>query len=129
MAHRVRQAIQGARGGGQPLPGHIRAPMERVLGADFQGVRLHTDPQADRLNRMLGARAFTTGQEIFLRRGEYRPGSTAGQRLLAHELTHVAQTKQPSPAVRIREERTLRGARKQEPDPASAPPGCGRQPG
>jgi hypothetical protein len=88
---RVRQAIQGARSGGQPLPAHVRAPMERVLGADFQGVRLHTGPQADQLNRILGARAFTTGQEIFLRRGEYRPGSTAGQRLLAHELTHVAQ--------------------------------------
>ena len=96
---RVRQAIQGARGVGQPLPEQMRAPMERVLGADFQGVRLHTDPQADQLNRMLGARAFTTRQEIFFRRGEYRPGAVAGKRLLAHELTHVAQQTPPAPGA------------------------------
>ncbi len=39
----------------------------------------------------LQARAFTTGQDIFLRQGEYQPASTEGQRLLAHELTHVVQ--------------------------------------
>jgi len=65
--------------------------MERAFGTDFARVRLHTDAQADWVSRVLGARAFTTGQEIFFRRGEYRPGALAGQRLLAHELTHVAQ--------------------------------------
>ncbi len=88
---RVRQAIQGARGGGQPLPEHVRDSMEPVVGMDLSQVRLHTDARADQLTRLLRARAFTTGPEIFLRRGEYLPGSIAGQRLLAHELTHVAQ--------------------------------------
>ena len=62
-----------------------------MVGTDLSQVRLHTDARADQLTHLLQARAFTTGPEIFLRRGEYRPGSTAGQRLLAHELTHVAQ--------------------------------------
>jgi Domain of unknown function (DUF4157) len=87
----VEQAVRGARGGGQPLPGRVRAPMERALGADFRGVRLHTDAQADQFSRMLGARAFTTGPEIFFRHGEYHPDGMPGQRLLAHELAHVVQ--------------------------------------
>ena len=54
-------------------------------------VRVHTGPEADTLNDSMSARAFTTGQDIFLKRGEYDPRSTAGQELLAHELTHVVQ--------------------------------------
>ena len=87
----LESAIQRARGQGQPLSDRVRQPMERAFGADFGGVRLHTDGQADSLNRSIQARAFTTGQDIFLRQGEYRPGSSDGQRLLAHELTHVVQ--------------------------------------
>jgi hypothetical protein len=87
----VQQGIQQARAGGRTISEHVRAPMERALGADLRGVRLHTDGRADWLNRALGARAFTTGKDIFLRRGEYRPDSYSTRRLLAHELTHVVQ--------------------------------------
>jgi hypothetical protein len=38
-----------------------------------------------------GTSAFTTGQDIFFREGEYRPGTSSGRHLLAHELTHVVQ--------------------------------------
>lgn len=81
----------GTRGGGQPLPEQVRDAVEPVVGADLSRVRLHTDARADQLTRALRARACTTGSEIFLRRGEYRPGSAPGRRLLAHELAHVAQ--------------------------------------
>ena len=87
----VQQAIQSARGGGQPLPDGVRAHMEQALGADFGEVRLHTDAQADALNQSLQARAFTNGQDIFFRRGGFEPGSQNGQALLAHELAHVIQ--------------------------------------
>ncbi len=87
----VQAGIERARGGGQSLGGSVRGQMERSFGADFGGVRLHTGGQADQLNQALQARAFTTGQDIFFRRGEYRPGSGAGRQLLAHELTHVVQ--------------------------------------
>jgi hypothetical protein len=87
----VQQAIRAARGTGQPLPYRLRSSMERALGADFGGVRVHTDVQADQLNRLLQARAFTTGQDLFFRRSEYNPSSASGREVLAHELTHVVQ--------------------------------------
>jgi len=87
----VENAIQGARAGGQPLADTVRAPMENAFDADFSGVKVHTDNQSNALNQSLQARAFTTGQDIFFRQGEYDPGSSAGQELLAHELTHVVQ--------------------------------------
>ena len=61
------------------------------MGADFSGVRVHTDTQSDQLNRSIQAKAFTTGQDVFFRSGEYNPGSKGGQELIAHELTHVVQ--------------------------------------
>ncbi|MBD2440970.1 DUF4157 domain-containing protein [Nostoc sp. FACHB-110] len=89
----VESGIQSARGGGQPLADSIREPMEQAFGADFSGVRVHTDSQADQLNQSIQAKAFTTGQDVFFRQGAYEPGSRGGQELLAHELTHVVQQK------------------------------------
>ncbi len=83
--------IHKLRGKGQGLPDTLRSSMEAAFGADFSEVRLHTGPEVDTLNDSMSARAFTTGQDIFLRQGEYNPGSSGGQELLAHELTHVLQ--------------------------------------
>ncbi|MEH1973460.1 MAG: DUF4157 domain-containing protein [Nostoc sp.] len=84
-------SINQARGGGQLMADNIREPMEQAFGADFSGVKVHTDGQSDQLNCSIQARAFTTGQDVFFRQGEYNPGSRGGQELLAHELTHVMQ--------------------------------------
>ncbi|MGB5635306.1 MAG: DUF4157 domain-containing protein, partial [Waterburya sp.] len=83
--------IQGVRGQGQPLGDEVREPMEQAFGSDFSGVRVHANAQSDQLNKSIQARAFTTGQDIFFRQGEYQLGSRGGQELLAHELTHVVQ--------------------------------------
>ena len=83
--------INRARGGGQPLAPGLQQSMGQAMGADFSGVRVHTDGRADRLNRALSARAFTTGLDLFFKKGEYQPGSREGQGLIAHELTHVVQ--------------------------------------
>jgi hypothetical protein len=83
--------INRARGGGQPLDGAVQARMSQTLGHDFSGVRVHTDREAHTLNRLLSARAFTTGQDIFFRQGEYNPGSGPGRELIGHELSHVVQ--------------------------------------
>ena len=87
----IEDKITTSRGKGQPLSESTRDFMEPRFGADFSGVKVHTDGQADGLNRSLHARAFTTGQDIFFRQGEYNPGSQQGKELLAHELTHVVQ--------------------------------------
>jgi hypothetical protein len=87
----IESAIQRKRGGGQSLDSGVRGQMESAFGADFSAVNVHTDSEADTLNRSLSARAFTTGQDIFFKQGEYNPGSSSGRELLAHELTHVVQ--------------------------------------
>ncbi|NEP19957.1 MAG: DUF4157 domain-containing protein [Leptolyngbya sp. SIO4C1] len=90
----IERRIQQERSRGEPLSEPVRAPMEKSFGTDFSAVKIHTADAADRLNRSLNAKAFTTGQDIFFKRGEYNPTSTSGRRLLAHELTHVVQQDQ-----------------------------------
>jgi hypothetical protein len=65
--------------------------MEARLGQDFSRVRVHTDGKAAAAAGAAGASAYTVGRDIVFGAGQYRPGSAEGQRLLAHELTHVAQ--------------------------------------
>jgi hypothetical protein len=83
--------INSERGSGQELDSAVQAKMGAATGHDFSGVNVHTGPEAHTLNEQLGAKAFTTGQDIFFREGAYDPGSSGGQELLAHELTHVVQ--------------------------------------
>jgi hypothetical protein len=90
-AENIEKRINSSRSGGQPLSHDIKKPMERAFGADFSNVKVHTDSEADSLSKELNAKAFTTEKDIFFREGEYVPGSGAGQKLIAHELTHVVQ--------------------------------------
>lgn len=87
----VETLIEAQRGSGQPLSATARAFFEPRFGYDFGSVRIHIGTTADQLNRALHARAFTTQRDIFFRQGEYRPDSSDGKMLLAHELTHVIQ--------------------------------------
>ena len=91
VAGDVETRINNSRGGGHPLSDDVKNPMEQAFGADFGSIHVHTDSEADVLNKQLNARAFTTGQDIFFREGEYSPGSADGNYLIAHELTHVVQ--------------------------------------
>lgn len=92
-------------GGGAPMDAGTRGTMESRFGRDFSGVRLHTGPAADRAAAGVSARAFTVGQDIVFGSGEYAPQSPAGQRLLAHELTHTIQQSgaaSPGPQMALR---------------------------
>ena len=68
---------------------------------DFSGVRVHTDEKAAEAARAINSLAFTVGQDIFFGSGQYAPNSPFGKKLLAHELTHVAQQthSQAAPSV------------------------------
>lgn len=83
--------IESRRSGGSPLPDVARSTMESAFGADFSAVRVHTGSAAADLNDRIEAKAFTTGQDIFFRDGVPDVSSSAGQELLAHELTHTIQ--------------------------------------
>ena len=79
------------RGGGQPLAPSDRAYFEPRLGADIGKVRIHTGAEAAASARAIRARAYTAGRDIAFGIGEYSPQTSAGRRLLAHELAHVVQ--------------------------------------
>ena len=87
----VEGRLAARRGQGSPLPEPVRARMESGFGADFGGVRVHTDAEAGQISRSLQAQAFTHGSDIYMAAGKYHPGAESGQHLLAHELTHVVQ--------------------------------------
>jgi Domain of unknown function (DUF4157) len=76
---------------GSPLPASVRKQMEPKLGADLGGVRVHTGGQSADAAKGFGARAFTVGDDVHFNAGEFRPGTKEGDKLLAHELTHVVQ--------------------------------------
>ncbi len=87
----IGQRIQAERSGGETLDAEVQSSLGEKFGEDFSGVRVHTGSESDALNRELGAKAFTTGSDVFFRSGAYQPETEGGQRLIAHELTHVLQ--------------------------------------
>jgi hypothetical protein len=92
MAHPdVQQAIARRRGQGTPLDGSVRDRFEASLGEPLGDVRVHTGSEADALARSVSARAFTTGTDVYFAAGEFNPSTADGQRLIGHELAHVAQ--------------------------------------
>ena len=82
---------EALRSPGQPLASPTRAFMEPRFGHDFSQVRVHTDARAAESAQAIRALAYTTGHHIVFRHGQYSPDTTAGKRLLAHELAHVVQ--------------------------------------
>jgi hypothetical protein len=125
----VERSIGQARGGGQAMDHGTRGKMEQAFGADFGGVRIHTDNRADTLSQSLSARAFTTGSDVFFRQGEYSPGTSSGRELLAHELTHVVQqsgdgiqrkmtVSEPGDPMELEADRTAQAVIQQEHAPA-----------
>lgn len=96
----VESYLRSSRGSGEALSPSVRAHLEPRFGADFGGVRVHTDSTAARVSQALGAHAFTYGRDIYFADGQYNPQSASGRWLLAHELTHtVQQTGARRPAV------------------------------
>ena len=76
---------------GRPLQAPIRAIMEPYFRRDFANVQVHKGSQAEASAADVNALAYTVGEHVVFGRGQYDPSSTAGQRLIAHELTHVVQ--------------------------------------
>jgi hypothetical protein len=90
-------AIDGLRSnGGIPMTEELRDFFEPRFGRDLSAVRVHTSSNAASAAQALHARAFTLGNDVMFAAGEYQPQTSAGQRLLAHELTHVVQQTNPA---------------------------------
>src|ERR1043165_1143282 len=81
-------------GKGERLDHSIREKYEKRFGVDLGHVRIYTGEVADGVKPQRSAYAVTIGSTGMILMGgspEKSMGSVAGQALLAHELTHVAQ--------------------------------------
>lgn len=87
----VESAIAQKRGSGTSLDAGVRERFSEGLGDSLDDVRVHNDEGAGQLAESVSARAFASGNDLFFGKGEYQPGSSGGDELLAHELTHVVQ--------------------------------------
>ncbi|MGZ8359033.1 MAG: eCIS core domain-containing protein [Allosphingosinicella sp.] len=97
----VENRIERMRKGTAPgLEPELKGKVESAVGTDLGDVRVHTDRAAAETASDLGARAFTVGHDMFFGQGEYRPGTTEGQKLIAHEAAHTVQQKGGSAAAR-----------------------------
>ena len=78
-------------GSGSPLEPALRQDMEQRFGHDFSRVRVHSGTVAEQSAQDVHANAYTVGHNIVFGAGRFAPGTHEGQRLIAHELTHVLQ--------------------------------------
>jgi hypothetical protein len=73
---------------GSGIPESVQTKMEQALNTNLAGVTVH--PNSAKATEV-GALAYTQGTDIHVAPGHYSPNTSSGQRLLGHELTHVAQ--------------------------------------
>jgi Domain of unknown function (DUF4157) len=85
------EATMQRSGTGQPLDEGTRSFMESRFGQDFGDVRVHTDSASEEAAESILAQAFTTNRAIYFGRGRFQPQTKEGQKLIAHELTHIVQ--------------------------------------
>lgn len=83
--------LQSTKGQGQKLDNTIQTELEQHTGTDLSGVNIHTNSKAGKLSESINAKAFTHGQDIYFKQGQYNTISNEGKSLLAHEVAHTVQ--------------------------------------
>ena len=91
VSSQMESQLSRLQGGGQQMPSGLQSMMEKGFGRDLSQVRLHTDSDAATMSSSIQAKAFTLGNDIYFNQGQYSPETTEGQKLVAHEVTHVVQ--------------------------------------
>jgi hypothetical protein len=81
------QTLASTRGSGSPVDSAVKERMESATGSDLSDVRVHRDADSDSMSRNITASAFTTGNDVYLRKDQNPSDSS----LMSHELTHVVQ--------------------------------------
>jgi hypothetical protein len=91
LSPETQAAVRSLDSGGKPLDAALRSFFEPRFGQGFEQVRVHTDAADATSSQDLHALAYTRGRHIVFAPGNFEPHTERGQRLLAHELTHVVQ--------------------------------------
>ena len=66
-------------------PAAVRREMGHRLNADLSGIRFHSDLRSEARASQMGARAWTSGRDVYFGKGGFEP------RVAAHELVHTVQ--------------------------------------
>lgn len=66
-------------------PDTVRREMGHRLNADLSGIRFHSDLRSEARASQMGARAWTSGRDVYFGKGGFEP------RVAAHELVHTVQ--------------------------------------
>ena len=82
---------QSSSSGGEALDAQTLSFMEEKFGEDLGDVMIHTNAEAATSAHEKGAKAYTTGRDIYFTAGRYAPHTEEGKHLLAHEVAHVLQ--------------------------------------
>ena len=91
VSNKISRQIDSSKGRGKNMEANTKTFMESRFGTSFDKVKIHNNKESVQLSRDLQAKAFTAGNDIYFNEGQYKPESTEGRRLLAHELAHVNQ--------------------------------------
>ena len=100
---------RAAASSGSALPGELRERFESSLGTDLSGVRIHTGSESQTAAKAVGAKAYTTGQDVHFGAGQYDPSSSEGMFLIAHEVAHTVQQAGAAPTRQHKLEVTSSG--------------------
>ena len=95
----VEQYVNNPRSG-KNLDAPTRSFFEPRLGFDLSDVKIHNDADAVKSAQSINALAYTTGNHIVFNQNQFSPETSQGKKLLAHELTHVAQQQKNQPAAK-----------------------------
>ena len=87
----LESGIGSLKGSGDPLSKSEQTFFEPRFGMKFGNVKVHSNYNAAAMAKSIQAKAFTIGSNIVFGQGQYAPGTSAGRRLLGHELVHVVQ--------------------------------------
>ena len=76
-----------------PVDSVIINNFNQKTGAELESVKMEYGPASDEYTRSHHALAIAVADTIYFRNGAYKPETEEGRKLLAHELTHIAQNK------------------------------------
>ena len=93
--------VDGLNNGGTSLPPDSKSFFESRIGYDFSNVKIHTDSVAAKSAQSINALAYTSGNNIVFNQDQFQPGTENGDKLMAHELTHVVQQSNTRTSVHI----------------------------
>jgi len=90
----IKKAIDPATtSAGYSLSEETKNFFEPKFNYSFENVKIHTGSAAAKSAEHLKAEAYSYNDHIVFNEGNYKPGTKEGNQLIAHELSHVAQSK------------------------------------